>query len=441
MIPTPGQSLNSASSSQPSVGQSSLGSAHDVGHHRILFVTKETHPSFRADVRILFGKYLPRNGWYCDLFSQEEFGVAPTSWPAGDLYLAGSSKRRWLRPLQLLKHDFRLFGLAQKGSYVAVQVRDRIFAGAIGMAAARRAGLPFFYWASYPKPEFRQEAAAYLSWKRSPLKFALHQLRAKLSFLLLYRWVLPRADHVFVQSEAMLEAFVERGIPRERMSAVPMGVDLEEVEKLQSPAPETLGRLQGRRVIVYAGALDRVRQPGLMLEALVRIKAMEPRVLLLMVGGASDPKDVQQLQEQAIDLGVSENVHFTGWLSPAQALGCIKQAELGISVIPRGPLYDVSSPTKLAEYFALGLPVVANDLPDQELVMSESGAGTCIRFEPQALAQAVLDLLASPEQARVQGRAGQIYVQSQRSYLAMASRLAATYQGLVSPEISGTGIF
>jgi len=230
----------------------------------------------------------------------------------------------------------------------------------------------------------------------------------------------------------MLEAFVARGIARERLTAVPMGVDLEEAAAWVAPPPEVMARLKGRRVLVYAGALDRVRQPGMMLEALVRIKAVMPQVLLLMVGGALDPDDLDQLKRRAQELGLADWVHFTGWLSPAQALGCIKQAELGVSTIPRGPLYDVSSPTKLAEYFALGLPVVANDLPDQAQVMRESGAGECVPFEAQALAAAVLDLLREPELASKKGLAGQRYVAAHRSYSVLAMRLAGTYRGLIS---------
>ncbi|MEJ6006632.1 glycosyltransferase [Paucibacter sp. AS339] len=399
---------------------------------RLLFVTKETHPSFRADVRVLFGKYLPRMGIASDLFTQAEYGQASTPWAAGALLLAPSSAKSWLRPLQLLRHDLRLFTAARSGDYAAVQVRDRIFAGALGLSAARRAGLPFFYWASYPKPESRKEAADHLQWTCRPLHFFVHQLRARLSDALLYRWVLRRADHVFVQSEAMLAAFAARGLPTERMSAVPMGVDLEEAQAQEPAPPEVLARVQGRRVLVYAGALDRVRQPRLMLEAMVHVKAAMPDSLLLMVGGALDPADLQQLQQSAEDLALQPWVQFTGWVSPAQALACMRLGELGLSTIPRGPLYDVSSPTKLAEYFALGLPVVANDLPDQALVMRESEAGVCVPFEPRALAEAALALLNSPEQARQQGLAGQRYIAAQRSYAALAERLAQTYRRLLA---------
>jgi hypothetical protein len=37
-----------------------------------------------------------------------------------------------------------------------------------------------------------------------------------------------------------------------------------------------------------------------------------------------------------------------------------------------------ASPTKLVEYMALGKAVVANDHPDQRMVLEQSGAGICV---------------------------------------------------------------
>lgn len=397
---------------------------------RLLFVTAEPHPTFRADVRVLFGKYLLREGIGTDLFTQAAPDDAAAVWPAGRVFLAPPTRNKWIKQWVMLRHDCRLFGLARQG-YAAVQVRDRMFAGAIALWAARRAGIPFFYWASYPKPESRRIVANQLGGLRQPLRWLANQIRGHLGGALLYRVVLQRADHVFVQSAAMLSAFAERGIPVEKMTAVPMGVDLEAVQSARAPSADWLARLRERRVVVYVGALDKVRQPGLMVEAMTRVRQRCPQALLLMVGGAPEAADMAALQAQVKRLRLEQHVCFTGWLSPDEAMGFMAQADLGLSMYPRGPLFDVCSPTKLAEYFALGLPVVANDLPDQAEVIANSHAGRCVPFTAEALADAITATLNHPDLARAQGMAGQRYIEANRSYAALAHRLVSIYRRLL----------
>jgi len=398
---------------------------------RLLFVTAETHPTFRADVRVLFGKYLPRLGIDSDLFAQSAGVEGAQPWPAGQTWLAPAGGGKWLKQWLMLRHDLTLWRRARQG-YAAVQVRDRMLAGAMGLWAARRAGIKFIYWASYPKPEMRMVAARQSLARRQPLRWLAAGLRGALGGLVLYHWVLPRADHVFVQSEAMKLAFAARGVPVARMTAVPMGVDLEALATRVEPDDTWRARLAGRRLIVYAGALDKVRQPALMIEAMAQVRRVQPRALLLMVGGAPEGADLAELQAMVARLELGDHVLFTGWVSPAQTLGFVAAAEVGLSMIPRGPLYDVSSPTKLAEYLALGVPAVANDLPDQLQVLRDSGAGACVAFDAAATAAAVLQLLHDPARAQALGAAGQSYVEQHRSYAALASTVADVYGALLS---------
>jgi len=167
-------------------------------------------------------------------------------------------------------------------------------------------------------------------------------------------------------------------------------------------------------------------------QALAQVRQVQPQALLLMVGGAPESADLAELQALVARLGLGDHVLFTGWVSPAQTLGFVAAAEAGLSMIPRGPLYDVSSPTKLAEYLALGVPAVANDLPDQLQVLRDSGAGACVAFDAAAIAAAVLQLLQDPAQAQALGAAGQRYVEQHRSYAALARTVAGVYRALLS---------
>ena len=59
------------------------------------------------------------------------------------------------------------------------------------------------------------------------MKFLFPWVRGHVGHFLLYRVVLPNTDHAFVQSNQMKADLVKRGIHPERMTPVPMGVDME----------------------------------------------------------------------------------------------------------------------------------------------------------------------------------------------------------------------
>lgn len=396
---------------------------------KILFVTAEPHPSFRADVRVLFGKYLPRLGVHSDLVTLPGCETPPP-WPGGRWLPAPRPRNRWHKQWLQLRLDLALFALARRG-YDALQVRDRVLAGCFGLLAARRAGIPFYYWASYPKPEFRCHAAREQGLRGGALKWLANALRGRLSAWLLYRIVLPRADHVFVQSEAMKTAFARRGIAPARMSAVPMGVDLDEAAAALAE-PEGAGAEprppEGARVLVYVGAMERIRQPELLLQAMPSVLSRHPRAVLRMVGDSHVHGDLDALKRRVVGLGIGASVQFTGWVSSMQALVEAGRAEVGLSVFPRGPVLDVASPTKVPEYLAMGVPVVANDSPDQAHVIAASGGGLCVSLDPEAYAQAICRLLDDPAAARALGRSGSDYVRRERSYERIANDVARAYR-------------
>ncbi|MGD2044227.1 MAG: glycosyltransferase [Acidimicrobiia bacterium] len=80
-------------------------------------------------------------------------------------------------------------------------------------------------------------------------------------------------------------------------------------------------------------------------------------VSLVFVGGVSQALR-GSLQEHA-----DGSVTFTGRVPNPQALELVRHAGVGISPLHDSPNYRHSTPTKILEYLALGLPVVASDLP------------------------------------------------------------------------------
>ena len=206
---------------------------------RILLASAEAHPCARPDVRVLFGRALPALGVQVDLLALAETttdGVTPLSWPGGQAFLR-PARTRLRRLLGDLQQQLSLFRLCNRG-YDALIVRDKPVLGIIGFAAARLARIPFCYWMSYPLPEQYLWLAGRRDGSMGLARRAWLWLRGSLGRLCLERLLVPHADWLFVQSDAMAAALRHGPLRHDRISAVPMGVEAAAI----APAAASLPR-------------------------------------------------------------------------------------------------------------------------------------------------------------------------------------------------------
>ena len=75
----------------------------------------------------------------------------------------------------------------------------------------------------------------------------------------------------------------------------------------------------------------------------------------------------------------------------------------------------------------MGKAVVANDHPEQRLVLAESGGGICVPYQELAFSEAILELLRYPDKAREMGVRGRNYVEKYRTYGKIADLLESSY--------------
>ena len=198
---------------------------------RLLFLTAETCPTFRADVNVLFGKYLPRHGMHSDIVAGKTPGTGGhVDWGGGEAYLCNISGGQTKKHIKTLLHGVRHLLRAKRSRYQAIQVRDMPVLAAFGLIVARFKGLPFYYWMSFPMPEAQIALARERGMTAGLMKFLFPWLRGRVGRFLLYRVVLPGADHVFVQSERMKEDVAAKGVDPAKMTPVPMGVDIADID-------------------------------------------------------------------------------------------------------------------------------------------------------------------------------------------------------------------
>jgi glycosyltransferase involved in cell wall biosynthesis len=395
---------------------------------RILQFVPEILPTFRADVAALFGKYLPRHGVMCDLVGQSSTNPGPQP-GFGRVLRPSFSPSRIKRELDFIKVCVQALLSAKRSDYAAIQVRDMVGIGMLVLLGARLKGIPFIYWLSFTKCEVRIDRARAGLRNGGGLRDRLLLIKGLVEHFFLYKVLLRQAEHVFVQSDAMLDLVAKEGIPRAKMTPVPMGVDMEVLA--QRSAPRRLPGWEVGPVLAYLGTLDPMRQITMVVDALVLIRQRYPSARLLLVGDAPVPSDVPVLLEYAAAAGVREAVHVTGWLPPQQAWELLAGADVAVSYFPRGVILDTASPTKVLEYLALGIPSLGNDNPDQQVVMQESQAGWLTPSTPAGLAEAACAVFADPGQAAQRAARGPAYIESRRSYRVLAEMVSARYASVL----------
>lgn len=401
---------------------------------RLLVVSSDTYPPTRVDVSVLFAVELAGRGHRIDWILQSEAACArayESSWGGGQVWvgatdLGNSLFDRVKKHMLGIANDCRLFGCLRRGDYDVVEVKDKFLAGIFAVVASRLYGTRFVYWLSYPYPE-HYLLCARDGTARYPLLYSLRGLSFK---WLLYRWLLPAARHVFVQSEQMRQDICAEGIPLEKMTAVPMGID---------PAMCTAPDLsQDRKILpsgvpclLYLGTLDKVRRLDFLIRTFALIRNAVPAARLYLVGRGIDPSDERLLENEAARLDLGASVVFVGQLPRPKALQYVQEADVCASPFYPTPVLRSTSPTKLVEYMAMAKPVVANDHPEQKRVLDASGGGCCVPYEERAFADAVVSLMQHPDTARLMGARGRRYVLEHRSYWVIADEVEKRLKSIV----------
>jgi glycosyltransferase involved in cell wall biosynthesis len=400
---------------------------------RILFWTREDFPTFRVDVDVLFGRELIGRGHAIDFVMQAgsaQISPGCHAWRGRRVFVGrfvnGGLIRRVFRHLSTFLHDLKCLRLARREQYDAVQFRDKFLIAAIGVMVARARGLKFFYWLSFPFPEDDRLRAKL---PETSLRF-LVDLRGRISAWLLYRWILPQSDHAFVQSERMKQDVAAHGVELAKMTPVPMGIDLEDFSVADHRPAVTQGQ---DMVLGYLGALNSDRHIEMLVDMLADLRSDRISVRLLLIGDAFNSLDKEALLRRAQEHGVSQYLHISGSLPRLDALKRMQEAHIALSPYFPTPTLMSTSPTKLVEYLALRLPVVASQHPEQRAILRASGSGVCAPWGSRHFARSVRWLLRqTPERRAEMGMKGWMWVQANRTYSHIADALECKYRELLS---------
>jgi len=243
--------------------------------------------------------------------------------------------------------------------------------------------------------------------------------------------VMRGAQAVVVLSRAQREAVLARGVPAEAVVLAPNGVDVEGLQPDPALAAELCAGwgLGGRKVLLYLGAFLPYEGLEVLVTAMRLLVQAEPEALLLFVGdGDLRPR----LEALAAEQGVAGNVRFAGRVPRAQVAACYGLARAAVYPRLRTRTTEVTTPLKPLEAMALGVPVVATDLPALREIVCHGETGLLARpGDAQDLADKCLCALRDEAGARRRAQAAREQVAAERDWAMTLSPYLDLYERLV----------
>jgi glycosyltransferase involved in cell wall biosynthesis len=397
---------------------------------KLLYLSSDKHPVRRVDVSVLFAEKLAGRGHKIDFVFQSEADCPKTyesEWH-GCRVLVGRTDNRPKWYSRIIKHllsiavDIHAIALIRKSNYDFVQLKDKYLSALFLIPVCKLYKVKFLYWSSYPFPE---ESLLKADDPNANYPF-FYRLRGKVFDILFYRFIVPYAEFVFVQSEQMKLDLIDRGVPTEKQLPVPMGVSM-------SKFPDSMEGINTGveiPIVLHLGTLARVRKMDFLIRVFSLVSQRVPEARFQLVGGGDDELDIRLLQKEADRLGILDKILFTGWLPMAEALELVKKASVCVSPFYPTPVLNSTSPTKLVEYMAMGKAVVANAHPEQRLVIDESQAGICVQYDEHAFSDAIVELLKDSGRCTEMGKRGREYVEKNRTYERIAEMVERQYLAL-----------
>ncbi|MGQ0703339.1 MAG: glycosyltransferase family 4 protein [Gemmatimonadales bacterium] len=248
----------------------------------------------------------------------------------------------------------------------------------------------------------------------------------------LERFLLRRANHVVAVTESFRRRLIAKGVPADRVTVIPNGVDLERYTPgpARSPPPRPELHHRGDEIVVgYLGTFGAGQGLETVVEAAALLQNGLLRVRFVLAG---DGPQRQRVAARVRELGV-RNITLTGIL-PRDATREF-YAACDLCLVPLAPvdIFRDTVPSKLFEIMACGRPVIAAVEGEARALVEEASCGTAVSpGDPRELAETIAREAGRPEPERAaMGARGRAFVAERFDrrhladrYLELLTRLA-----------------
>lgn len=225
------------------------------------------------------------------------------------------------------------------------------------------------------------------------------------------KWLLKEADAFVVLTEKARNVLFPESLDSGRdkhgrpVEVIPCCVDFEarfsNLEPSNAVAKARLG-IEGRFVIVHLGALGGLYLTKEIADFLEFSRLQEPRTFAMLLT-QSDPAEIIGF---FLDKGFTESDYLVKKVDPKDVPGYLSACDVALSFVKSSFSTLSRSPTKIPEYLACGVPIVANSgVGDVDLFIEDKRVGALIKdFSNQSYLTALNEIREMRENGNLDER-------------------------------------
>jgi glycosyltransferase involved in cell wall biosynthesis len=230
-------------------------------------------------------------------------------------------------------------------------------------------------------------------------------------------------DRIISSGEAVREVLVAAGVDAEKIVAIPAGVDTAQFHPAVSGTAVRRELGINGPVIGTVAMFRHAKGHRVLLQAVPDVLRGEPRAVFLWVG---DGIGREALQQEVAEAGIQAKVHMIGFREDIPA--CL--AAMDVVVLPS--LKSDGVPQVAIQALAMRKPVVASAVGGIPEVIQHQRTGVLVPpNDPQALADAVVQVLRDPQSALAWAQAGGQLIDTHYGVEHMIDRTAAVYTAVL----------
>jgi glycosyltransferase involved in cell wall biosynthesis len=192
-----------------------------------------------------------------------------------------------------------------------------------------------------------------------------------------------------------------------------------------------------QKKLVYVGAISESRGALQMLDALA--SDAFPTGWTLELAGSIVPAELEVRMRNHPAWGI---VNYHGVVSPDEARDIVSGARIGLVTLQANAAYVDSLPTKLFEYLAAGMPVIASDFPLWRRIVEANECGTLVdQTNPESIAAAIAEYETDVNRLAAEGRNALRASRGELNWDSEATALVSLYDKLALRPSSSSSTY
>lgn len=225
------------------------------------------------------------------------------------------------------------------------------------------------------------------------------------------RLALKKASHIIALSEDLKTGTKKFGIPDEKITVIPNGVNIS-----QFP----MGMDEPREAqIIFVGSLIERKGVNFLIEAMSIIHKECPEAKLLLVG---EGKDREEYERMVSELDLGNSITFLGTQSQERVSELLRQSQLFVL-----PSIEEGQGVVLVEALASGTPCVGSRVGGIPDVISADVGALVVAGDVKALASAILQYLKDDHLWSQASKSARIRAQKMYNWDELAKRIVKVY--------------